>query len=51
MRGATITTKTNALIQIVSIHAPHAGRDLVAPGGFKNIFVSIHAPHAGRDVL
>ena len=35
--------------EIVSIHAPHAGRDRVYRCRCKCGKVSIHAPHAGRD--
>ena len=34
---------------VVSIHTPHAGRDLMAQGERLSAVVSIHAPHAGRD--
>ena len=34
----------------ISIHAPHAGRDLLDPSPtHTDILISIHAPHAGRD--
>ena len=33
----------------VSIHAPHAGRDIQSCFLRRNPNVSIHAPHAGRD--
>ena len=36
----------------ISIHAPHAGRDLVVrPVIVRAVNISIHAPHAGRDGL
>ena len=36
----------------ISIHAPHAGRDLgVLHHGIGRGFISIHAPHAGRDQI
>ena len=35
--------------QMVSIHAPHAGRDVGNHAVVKINKVSIHAPHAGRD--
>ena len=50
MRGATYSWPEWRALRLISIHAPHAGRDLTAPashciaGG-----ISIHAPHAGRD--
>ena len=34
---------------MVSIHAPHAGRDMIYGGDVLGLAVSIHAPHAGRD--
>ena len=36
---------------MVSIHAPHAGRDRRDDPVVMRVDVSIHAPHAGRDVL
>ena len=49
VRGATVLICIDVHLVLVSIHAPHAGRDnccncCCATGG-----VSIHAPHAGRD--
>ena len=40
-----------ACLQIVSIsiHAPHAGRDLPSEKVKSKVRISIHAPHAGRD--
>ena len=36
----------------ISIHAPHAGRDLALPvKAARGKAISIHAPHAGRDGL
>ena len=50
MRGATATSATVFTFVIISIHAPHAGRDLLAFFIFVcSFFISIHAPHAGRD--
>ena len=49
MRGATISIIHPELTLNVSIHAPHAGRDLVKPHAHAFVRVSIHAPHAGRD--
>ena len=39
-----------SLITMISIHAPHTGRDNLpeAEGGGNN-GISIHAPHTGRD--
>ena len=34
---------------MISIHAPHAGRDPYAQEKEWNPDISIHAPHAGRD--
>ena len=34
---------------LVSIHAPHAGRDHQRTAMNRQVSVSIHAPHAGRD--
>ena len=34
---------------MVSIHAPHAGRDVIDGIAADMRGVSIHAPHAGRD--
>ena len=34
---------------VISIHAPHAGRDAVPVGMAWRGRISIHAPHAGRD--
>ena len=36
---------------IISIHAPHAGRDVIPPAAAKKMGISIHAPHAGRDYV
>ena len=49
MRGATITCIIAEALQVVSIHAPHAGRDRIAEYRQTALLVSIHAPHAGRD--
>ena len=51
MRGATSEDFLCDLIDQVSIHAPHAGRDLLLVGRIRRpSHVSIHAPHAGRDI-
>ena len=35
---------------VISIHAPHAGRDVYQSGCLmRGYAISIHAPHAGRD--
>ena len=50
MRGATGYATYKLWEYNVSIHAPHAGRDLLDSGAIPfPILVSIHAPHAGRD--
>ena len=49
MRGATsVVFQTVASVNI-SIHAPHAGRDLERLIQLHITYISIHAPHAGRD--
>ena len=48
-RGATRSAERVPLSLAVSIHAPHAGRDLAERCGRRRRSVSIHAPHAGRD--
>ena len=49
MRGATQIKPPMSAYFFISIHAPHAGSDLVhsTDGGGRSI--SIHAPHAGSD--
>ena len=49
MRGATKTRMCTPTRVIVSIHAPHAGRDTDVSTYVRKNDVSIHAPHAGRD--
>ena len=49
MRGATSTCNGSYIALLVSIHAPHAGRDANDALLPVDEFVSIHAPHAGRD--
>ena len=51
MRGATIGQTAFSNVSHISIHAPHAGRDI--DNYCKNPYklISIHAPHAGRDLL
>ena len=34
----------------ISIHTPHAGRDVPHVGKSGNVLISIHTPHAGRDL-
>ena len=51
MRGATHFLSMVAGRGFISIHAPHAGRDLGLLGNYDPVIViSIHAPHAGRDL-
>ena len=49
MRGATWASWSLRLVLAVSIHAPHAGRDVYTYVEAYSRSVSIHAPHAGRD--
>ena len=49
MRGATELFVPQRDEVIVSIHAPHAGRDVILDEYADIKPVSIHAPHAGRD--
>ena len=49
MRGATTLDDLRGSGSLVSIHAPHAGRDSSNLLRGQGIRVSIHAPHAGRD--
>ena len=50
MRGATYDPSRKCAYHHVSIHAPHAGRDILTRLTSEYCFVSIHAPHAGRDL-
>ena len=49
MRGATQSHVFIFPYIMVSIHAPHAGRDVIDGIAADMRGVSIHAPHAGRD--
>ena len=49
MRGATDLAARFKYTALVSIHAPHAGRDRSPMLPTQRSGVSIHAPHAGRD--
>ena len=50
VRGATDASQIDRLTVSVSIHAPRAGRDLLAENLSRDALgVSIHAPRAGRD--
>ena len=49
MRGATFPAQEIPYLRPISIHAPHAGCDLVAGLSVPSARISIHAPHAGCD--
>ena len=50
MRGATRAAASVLGVSVISIHAPHAGRDIVVRVEvLVHLHISIHAPHAGRD--
>ena len=49
MRGATTLDDLRGSGSLVSIHAPHAGRDPRIITGKHHRKVSIHAPRVGRD--
>ncbi len=49
MRGATLRQQAGRHLQLISIHAPHAGRDGLIYSNMGIGYISIHAPHAGRD--
>ena len=51
MRGATPQEQKQYEAEVeISIHAPHAGRDIGYDGRIGlYVDISIHAPHAGRD--
>ena len=51
MRGATLSLPAFAFDDMISIHAPHAGRDEVEGYNLFCTYISIHAPHAGRDAM
>ena len=52
MRGATLGGDPAAIVaEVISIHAPHAGRDANAEANERHDNISIHAPHAGRDIV
>ena len=50
MRGATFMISISLRVVLISIHAPHAGRDVNLYHDDKHDYISIHAPHAGRDL-
>ncbi len=51
IRGATIELPQPLILHLISIHAPHTGRDdyPVVVSTHTNT-ISIHAPHTGRDL-
>ena len=50
VRGATSSRSSTRNSEIVSIHAPRAGRDVTdRRSEAPQDYVSIHAPRAGRD--
>ena len=50
VRGATVPQRRPAKRGAISIHAPRAGRDVVAYNAvYFSLSISIHAPRAGRD--
>ena len=52
MRGGTADSTDSSTQSVISIHPPHAGRDLGHPAaGCNEGHISIHPPHAGRDVF
>jgi len=51
MRGATSEPKPENKEKLISIHAPHAGCDLIKKVKIKDWRISIHAPHAGCDTI
>ena len=51
MRGATYSWPEWRALRLISIHAPHAGRDFDLFRVWIPIRISIHAPHAGRDAV
>ena len=51
IRGATIASGNIYQTQIISIHAPHTGRDCALTTCLLwSQYISIHAPHTGRDL-
>ena len=49
MRGATVCDCPDVGSGRISIHAPHAGSDLLLHKFRVDVIISIHAPHAGSD--
>ena len=51
MRGATSLPFQEMQDSYISIHAPHAGSDVLIDKVCSINFISIHAPHAGSDTV
>ena len=51
MRGTTDKGGLLHTVQIISIHVPLAGDDLIKSGGDTMPDISIHVPLAGDDIL
>ena len=51
MRGETGLPEEAVQQVVISIHSPHAGRDLAMSISKAVFVISIHSPHAGRDAL
>ena len=49
MWGATTTTEIYTHVDIISIHAPRVGSDLVGVHPANPAEISIHAPRVGSD--
>ena len=50
MRGATLPARERIICGNISIHAPHAGRDILFGQHFGPINISIHATQAAAPV-
>ena len=51
IRGATRWYPISRLVVLISIHAPHTGRDWLLRKVSRLFDISIHAPHTGRDLF
>ena len=51
MRGVTVSSVNVMTALSISIHTPHARRDLADSGIIYAQSISIHTPHARRDAL
>ena len=49
MRGETIPVMESCYHHVISIHSPHARRDLDYAYKWGDLNISIHSPHARRD--